>query len=1016
MVTFANICYGTGKMDGSQVEIIWGGDVNLGRRQHFRAAELGFENVIRIPRLREADLRIFNLECEVALAGEQGSPKGEGGPFYFRARPDMLRLLELAGCDIVTTANNHSGDYGPNAIAEQKMWLDSVGIGSVGSGETQEEAFRPIVRRVGKSRIAVFSVDTTQPLFAASATRPGNAFLPLKDLDAWTKAFVPRIASVRRVVDHVLVAVHWGANGEEAPGAAEVKVGHRLIDAGADAVLGTSAHKLQGIEVYRGRPIIHDAGDLLFDRVSQTLEPSGIFALRLGASGVNSVEFVPVEAGYGYCKQLEGGEAEAATRAYAEKCAKFATILDVTPGGHGFVEVRPDDRPTINPSALPAGSTTEKVPPDAEIEPLRLGPLRLLGVRLNPRRMTERQMLWVESFWDAAEQPDSDYRIGFLAEPVIKGAMPAWGRSMDHDPCDWRVPTSGWSLGTIYRDFYGLRPPPISQMKNVELQLSVTLSGPEGEVARHRLPHLALPILPSKGAPAFSNQAPKYRTTFDEALLRSELPPGATWTAEQVAGITGGRWLVPPPAGWAVRSVVNDAKQIRMRPGPVLFVGYDSYDRSRHEGSSFTDKNVDRHQAIIANRSHLAGAVVARPLPQLGPEFPQLLVEDPIRAHIELGIAARARYRGEVIAVTGTVGKSSTTAMLLHMLGGEGRVLASIGNYNTRVGAPLTVASLAPDYEAAIVEIAQSALWMKRGPVTRLIRPTVSLVTAIGLSQTAKGVKRIEDVAKWKSRIYVGLEGRAVGVVGEHLACFDFVLSEARRHAKTVLTYGPSEKADLRIMQVAPTASGSILHFRTPVGPLEMVLPALGHGMAINAAGALAAVMATDGDLHLAAERMQSYSTDVARLERFDLQIAEGSFEVLDDSWNAEVISMVHALDVLAARPVRPGGRRIAVLGRIVHLGAMARELHEGLAEPVLASSPDLVLTHGDEMLHLRARLPGNFLGPHFSDAAELAAHLLAIARSGDVVLVKGSRRDSDFGKICSHLRRGQTRSDGLES
>ena len=743
----------------------------------------------------------------------------------------------------------------------------------------------------------------------------------------------------------------------------------------------------------------------------RTLEPSGIFALCLGAGGVNSVEFVPVGTGYGFSKQLEGEEAEAATLAYAEKCAKFRTILAATAEGHGLVEVRPDDRPTIKPSALPAGSTTEEVPGDAVIEPLRLGPLRLLGLRLNPRRMTKRQMLWVESFWDAVEQPDWDYRIGFLAEPMIKGAMPAWGQSMGHDPCDWRVPTSGWSPGTIYRDFYGLRPPPISQMKNVELQLSVTLSGPKGEVARHRLPHLALPILPSKGAVDFSKRSPNYRTVFEEALLRSELPPRATWTSEQVAAVTGGRWIVPPPAGWVVRSVVNGEKHIRMRPGPVLFVGHDSYDRCRHESTAFASKNIDRHEAVMANRSHLAGAIVSRPLPHLGAEFPQLLVEDPIRAHIELGIAARARFGGEVIAVTGTVGKSSTTAMLLHMLGGEDRVLASIDNHNTRVGAPATLSSLAPDYEAAIVEIAQSALWMKRGPVTQLVRPTVSLVTAIGLSQTAK-VKRIEDVAKWKSRIYVGLEGRAVGVVGEHLECFDFVLSEALRHAKTVLTYGSSQQADLRIMQVAKTASGSILHFRTPVGPLDMVLPALGHGMAINAAGALAAVMATGGDLHLAAERMQSFSTGVARLERFDLQIAEGSVEVLDDSWNAEVISMVHALDVLAARPVRPGGRRIAVLGRIVHLGAMARELHEGLAEPVLASSPDLVLTHGDEMLYLRARLPGNFLGPHFSDAAELAAHLLAIARSGDVVLVKGSRRDSDFGEICSHLRRGQTLAD----
>src|SRR5690606_6701889 len=129
--------------------IVWGGDVNLGRRQHYRTAELGPENILRIPALQAADLRIVNLECVIATQGEQGVRKGEDGPYYYRARPEMLRVLAATGVDMVATANNHSGDYGPQALMEQGRWLDALGIAHAGGGAHREAAFSPVIRRAG---------------------------------------------------------------------------------------------------------------------------------------------------------------------------------------------------------------------------------------------------------------------------------------------------------------------------------------------------------------------------------------------------------------------------------------------------------------------------------------------------------------------------------------------------------------------------------------------------------------------------------------------------------------------------------------------------------------------------------------------------------------------------------------------------------------------------------------------------------------------------------------------------
>lgn len=1006
--------------------VAWGGDVNLGRRQHYRTAELGEANVLRVPALSSAALAIVNLECVVTTQGEQGVIKGEGGPYYYRARPHMLRVLAAAGVDVVATANNHSGDYGPEALLEQGQWLDVVGIGRAGSGANRQAALAPVFRRAGDLNVALFAIDATQPRFAAGPDTPGTAYLPLTDPEAWRETLAPRIAAARAQAHVVLVAVHWGVNHATTPAAETVAVGHALIDAGADAVLGASAHLLQGIELYHGRPIVYDAGDLLFDAVRPDLGDSGVFRLELDSAGVRRVCFVPVGCGFGFSEQRTGAEAIAASVRFARQCAGLGTTLTLAEDGSAFVDLAPPPRAVpacaaasqtdydfsilnlTRPQVAPRWQPAE-VPPEARIAPQRVGPLTLVGLRVTPHEFTRRRMLWVESFWRCDAPLDEDLRIDLRAVPVQPTRMRPWGEGMDHDPCDWMLPTQYWQPGVIYRDYYGLRPPYLKNWENVDLQLSVSViarAGASEPVALPCVVKLAVPGKDPQPRPSAPPAVPVYRSEFPDIIHHCEA--GQTWTAEQLEAVTGGQWLVKPPAGWFVRSVVAGAKHIAMLPAPTLFIGHDSYDRHRHEQSKRPTENFDRHRVIAGLVHQLAGAIVCDrknlgPLPE---GFPLLQVADPIKALVELGIAARQRYAGGVFAVTGTVGKSTTAAMLQCMLGGPERILASVDNYNSRVGALAMLANLGMDHEAAIIEIAQSALWMQRGPITRLVRPTIAVITEIGLSQTCAKVKSVADAATWKARIFDGLTGAAVAVLGEHLPCFDYVLRQAHAHAQRVVVFGRSAMADVRILDVDADTEGSWVSLQLPAQALRMRVPLPGPGMVNNAVAALAAVHASGRDLTAAATRLEGFQAGEGRLQTETLQFGDRLIRLIDDSFNAEVASMLNAFAVLGTMPVQDGGRRIAVLGRIAHLGEQARPLHESLAGPLLQTGVSLVITHGEEMHYLRAVLPAEVLGPHFSSAAALAEALPSLLWSGDVVLVKGSRRDSDFGEICGLLRK----------
>ena len=1051
--------------------VAWGGDVNLGRRQHFLTAEYGADNVLDIAVLKEADYTIVNLECVLSVQGEQGRQKGEGGPFYYRARPEMVAVLLKAGVDAVTCANNHSGDYGTAALIEQAEILRAVGIDSVGVGESREAAFAPIYHTLPNGvQLALFNVDATmkryavasssvvngKPTASAKATvngiaeiSAGAAYINPKDHDQWLQTYQPLFEREKSSGRLVLIAIHWGANERSVPDKNEIAIGHQLIEAGADAILGASAHRLQGIELYKGKPIIHDAGDLLFDAMVADPKDGGIFELQISQQGIEAVLMHPVAVDYGRTEPIKGKEAIASCQSFAQLCKAMKTPVQIyeegclavlTPNEASQIKHNLSIQPSTEMSDIHhrkhankgqldftlwdaksrSDLRVDEVPAEARIDPIEFGPMRLIGLRTKPRFFNRRRMLWVESFWEIAETVSEDYRIHFRGKPTFATTMLAWGRGTSHDPCDWLMPTSTWEVGKIYRDFYGLRPPYLKTWDNGVLQLEVAIRGAGLNTPFKSLPfHYTLHINDIKYAASLPEHL-KYRQAFADKVYDRHTV--GTWNAEQLQSITRGKWLKPPPKGWYIDAVVNSQKHIDEFSGQqVLMVANTNENRAQHENSTKRPLPFDRHDQIQPNVAKLAGAIVERPIEGLPDDFPVLLVKDPIKAWIEIGIAARTRFDKPVVAVTGTVGKSSTCDMLEHMMV-DSKVLTSFDNYNSRVGALGVLASLAPDHDAAIIEVAQSALWMKRGPVTQFIQPDVALVTEIGYSQTQQ-LSSLEQTMKYKAQIFNGLSRNAIAVVGAHLPFFEQVLDYAKKYSKSVVIYGDHPQSQLRIKDIELSLESSLVRLETDEGDFEFVLPMPSIGMAKNAIAAFAVIHALGFDKQAACRAIERYETTKGRLQLEKLSYKQGVVNIIDDSFNAEYDSMVNAFTIFKSQAFKEAdtkgadastttnttsvngdqvsryNKKIFVLGRIVHLGDKAKDIHEALAEPLLQSGPDLVLTHGDEMKWLRAKLPDTILGPHFDHAQALAEFLKQQVSPNDVVLFKGSSRDSDFGK-----------------
>lgn len=253
------------------IEIAAVGDVNLGgtlgRVIEDRGAGYPWERVA--PLLQSADIAFANFESTASIRGSP-APK----QFTFRSVPESLGPMGLAGIDVASVANNHSLDYGPEALLDTVSSLRRFGMQPVGAGANDAEAWRPAVVEVQGVRFAFLAASRVLPPgWAATPDSPGVASAYQQ------QRLLNEVSAARASGAVVVVSVHWGVERSTTPEPYQVNLGHALVDAGASVVLGHHPHVLQPVVRYRGAVIAYSLGNFVF--TAPSLEQSSMI-LRIG--------------------------------------------------------------------------------------------------------------------------------------------------------------------------------------------------------------------------------------------------------------------------------------------------------------------------------------------------------------------------------------------------------------------------------------------------------------------------------------------------------------------------------------------------------------------------------------------------------------------------------------------------------------------------------------------------------------------------------------------------------------
>ena len=362
---------------------------------------------------------------------------------------------------------------------------------------------------------------------------------------------------------------------------------------------------------------------------------------------------------------------------------------------------------------------------------------------------------------------------------------------------------------------------------------------------------------------------------------------------------------------------------------------------------------------------------------------PVLRVDDTLAALTRLGGFARWRFGGRLVAVTGSVGKTTTKEMLRCALSAFGYVHAAVASYNNHWGVPLTLARTPRDADFCIAEIGMNHAG-EIAPLARLARPHVAVITTIAKAHVGH-LGSIEAIADEKASIIEGLEPGGIAV----LPADSEQLSRVRAAAggAEVLTFGADKAADVRLVLREEDADGSLIHVDIVGHTASLRLNAPGQHMAMNALATLAVVVSLGLDPIRAIDALEAFVPLLGRGMRRTIAAGSGSALLLDESYNGNGASMRAALDVLRLQPAL---RRVAVLGDMLELGEEGPAEHAALADAVLASA-DCLFSCGPLMRSLFDAVPDAVRGFHAVDSAALAPVVAAALRNGDAVLVKGS-------------------------
>lgn len=445
----------------------------------------------------------------------------------------------------------------------------------------------------------------------------------------------------------------------------------------------------------------------------------------------------------------------------------------------------------------------------------------------------------------------------------------------------------------------------------------------------------------------------------------------ALWTSQDADAATGGN----STQTWVAQGVSIDTRTIEAGD---LFVAIEGDNSNGHDYVA---------KAFAAGAGAALVSCVTDDMKAAGP---LLVVDDTLLALEAMAQAARARMSGKVVAVTGSVGKTGTKEALREIFSGQGRTHASAASYNNHWGVPLTLARMPADTEFGVIEIGMNHSG-EIIPLVAMAQPHVALITTVAPVHM-EFFRSVEEIADAKAEIFTGLLPEGVAIVNGDIPQFGQLKTRAAEAGVSrLLSFGHSDDADMRLEKVVLKADCSCVSADVRGEMVTYKVGVPGEHVVMNSLGMIGVVQEMGGDLAKALLCLASLNAPKGRGARDAVALENGSFLLIDESYNANPASMAAALAAVGKIDPENHGRRIAVLGDMLELGVHSDGLHKDLAAPLMAAGIDLLFTCGPQMKHLFDAVPKARRGVHTATSEELKKSLLHSVRADDVVVVKGS-------------------------
>lgn len=454
----------------------------------------------------------------------------------------------------------------------------------------------------------------------------------------------------------------------------------------------------------------------------------------------------------------------------------------------------------------------------------------------------------------------------------------------------------------------------------------------------------------------------------------------ALWTVAEIVKATGGR-----PEGISdgpISAITIDSREV---PPEALFVAIKG---DTHDGHDFVGKAIE---------AGAAAALVSEAYFTRSGGQNLIVVLDPLKALEQLAVAARARSRAMIIAVTGSAGKTTTKEAMRTVLSAAGQTHWSIKSFNNHWGVPLMLAGLPREAQFGVFEIGMNHAG-EITPLVKLVRPHVAVITTVAAAHL-QFFNSVADIALAKAEIFNGLEPGGTALLNADHEYLHILFAQAREAGVSrIVTYGFEENSDWWIAGVTQLDNRMAADVRHDGQSYHLRLNVPGRHMMANAVAALAVSQLAGEGTKVALDALGEFGAPEGRGLTLKLGPRKNPLLLVDESYNANVASMNAALDLFREAKA-PSGKKVVVLGDMLEMGPQGPLLHAGLADVVLKSGATGIFLVGpvmralaDELAQRAGRdrdMPGV---THVQTVEEIGEPLFAALAYGDAVMVKGSK------------------------